>query len=212
VNIWKLIVSLVKMRTGRPAHKRYPTPLTAHQMWTVSLDGILAERMMGHSHLTLYPLKRINSTFCRTSLESSWGVTSSESLYSTLEWLATEGHRTGMAPTLGHPPVAWDFGRYVMLVRSGLAAGYVDEPTAWQLLSRAVAPVAQTYGSWQEFANDFIAGRQLWMRTVGQEWTGTQEDSVQAMQSLLNPANTESPWQRVPWETIRQADRQPSPH
>ncbi|MFI0790436.1 hypothetical protein ACH4Q6_33135 [Streptomyces lydicus] len=35
--------------------------------------------------------------------------------------------------------------------------------------------MAQTYGSWQSFAEDFVAGRQLWIDSVGREWTGHDE-------------------------------------
>ncbi|MGW7486877.1 DUF1266 domain-containing protein [Streptomyces sp. NPDC054786] len=139
-------------------------------------------------------------------LQQSWDVTSPESLEATLRWLATEGHRMQMTSALGHPPVAWDFGRYVTVVRLGFGAGYVDEPGAWQLLASAVAPVAQTYGSWEAFANDFVAGRELWMRTAGNDWAGSQDDTIEAVRSLLDPTNTSSPWRLVPWETVYQAD------
>ncbi|WP_229853100.1 DUF1266 domain-containing protein [Streptomyces albospinus] len=195
------------MAFGPSAKRRYPTPLTMHQRWMVSMDAILAERMWGHSHLMLYPLKRINSTNCRVSLEQSWGVTSPETLHATLHRLANQGHRMQMAPVIGHPPVAWDFARYVTVVRLGFGAGYVDEPTAWALLGNAVAPAAQSYRSWSAFADDFIAGRALWMQNAGAEWTGSQEDTVQAARRLLDPANPTSPWQQVPWESIYQPDQ-----
>lgn len=109
---WILASSLMKMAIGPSAKKRYPHLLSSHQRWMVSLDAILAERTWGHSHLTLYPLKRIDATNCKVSLKQSWGVTSPESLLSTLRWLAAEGHRMQMAQALGgRPPVAWDFGR-----------------------------------------------------------------------------------------------------
>ncbi|MFJ5802894.1 DUF1266 domain-containing protein [Streptomyces decoyicus] len=112
-----------------------------------------------------------------------------------------------MTPALGRPPVAWDVGRYVSVVRAGFAAGYADEPGAWQLLGSAVAPVAHTYRSWQQFAEDFVAGRELWMRTAGGEWSGSQEDTVSAVRGRLDPTNGESPWQQVPWEAIYQVDQ-----
>ncbi|AZS74864.1 hypothetical protein DDE74_31550 [Streptomyces lydicus] len=202
--------ALLKMAFGPSAKRRYPAPLSAHQRWMVSLDAVLAERMWGHSHLMLYPLKRINPTNCRVSLQQSWDITSSGGLHSTLHWLASEGHRKQMAPVVGHPPVAWDFGRYVTVTRLGFGAGYIDEAGAWQLLASAVAPVAQTYPSWQAFAHDFVTGRELWMRNAGGEWAGSQEDTVQAVHRLLDPANISSPWQQVPWETIYHSDHIPA--
>ncbi|MFI9358616.1 DUF1266 domain-containing protein [Streptomyces lydicus] len=208
---WILASALWKMAFGPSAKKRYPTPLTTHQQWMVSLDAILAERTWGHSHATLYPLKRINPTNCQVSLKGSWDVTSPESLHSTLHWLATEGHRVQMASALGRPPLAWDYGRYATVVRLGFGAGYLDEAGAWQLLAHAVTPVAQTYGSWQSFAEDFVAGRQLWMHNAGNEWTGSQDDTVQAVSRLLDPTNPTSPWRQVTWQAIYQPDQVPTP-
>lgn len=204
--------ALLKTAIGPSAKKRYPNPLTTHQRWMVSLDAILAERTWGHSHLTLYPLKRINPANSQVSLQQSWGIASPESLHTTLRWLATEGHRMQMAPSIGHPPVAWDFGRYATIVRKGFGAGHLDEQGAWHLLTTAVAPVAQTYGSWQAFAHDFVAGRQLWMQNAGTEWTGSQEDTAEAVGRLLDPTNTDSPWHHAPWHSIYEPDRLPSPH
>lgn len=121
------------MAFGPSAKRRYPTPLTTHQRWMVSLDAVLAERTWDRSHLMLYPLKRINPSNCQTSLKQSWDVTSPQSLQSRLHWLATEGHRVQMTPLLGRPPLAWDYGRYVTVVRLGFGAGYVDERGAWHL-------------------------------------------------------------------------------
>lgn len=75
-----------------------------------------------------------------------------------------------------------------------------------------MAPVARTYASWRAFAHDFVEGRRLWMRGTGNEWTGSQEDTVQAVSRLLDPSNPRSPWQHVPWETIYQPDGLPTPH
>ncbi|MGW7486876.1 hypothetical protein [Streptomyces sp. NPDC054786] len=47
MNGWTLASALLKMTFGRSAKKRYPTPLTAHQRWLVSLDAMLSERMWG---------------------------------------------------------------------------------------------------------------------------------------------------------------------
>ncbi|MFH9867060.1 DUF1266 domain-containing protein [Streptomyces lydicus] len=129
----------------------------------VSLDAISAERMWGHSHLMLYPLKRINPTNCQVSLQQSWGVTSSEGRHATLQWLASEGHRQQMEPVIGHPPVAWDFGRYVTVTRLGFGAGYIDEAGAWQLLAIA----GRTCGTELLLVAGFRARLRHWTRAVG---------------------------------------------
>ncbi|MGW0731644.1 DUF1266 domain-containing protein [Streptomyces sp. NPDC002851] len=198
---------LLKAAFGPSAAKRYPHPLTAHQRWMVALPAILTERYVGGSHTTLYPLKRIDAAILRGRLEESWDVTSSQTLHSTLDWLATEGHRTGMVRVLGHPPVAWDFVRYADVVRAGFGAGYVDEGQAWHLLGQAIAPVTQAYASWRDFAADYLAGRRIWMQNVDPDFgSGLQEHTEQSSTRLLDPANRTSPWCQVPWQAIRYPD------
>lgn len=202
--------TLVKMAVGPSAKKRYPTPLTSHQRWMVSLAAILAERTPGHSHTLLYPLKRVDVSTSRGRLSESWGITTTEDLHGVLHRLATTGHRTRMAASIGHPPLAWDIARYADITRYGLASGYIDEPTAWRLLREVVEPVARTYGSWKEYADDFMTGRLAWMRalsgTDNEDWPVSQEDTARAVQRLVDPMNQDSPWQRTPWETIYQPD------
>lgn len=204
--------ALLKSAFGPSAAKRYPDPLTAHKRWMVALPAILTERFFGGSHSTLYPLKRIDTATLRLRLEESWDITSPQTLHSTLEWLAAEGHRTSMAPVLGHSPVAWDFTRYADVVRSGFGAGYVDEAHAWHLLGQAVAPVSQTYASWHDFAADYLAGRRIWMQGVDPDFgSGLQEHTEQATTRLLDPTNTTSPWCQVPWQAIHYPDHRLAP-
>ncbi|WP_199493124.1 DUF1266 domain-containing protein [Marinitenerispora sediminis] len=202
--------TLLVMAFGRPAKTKYRTPLTTHQLWMVSLAGILAERTPGRSHTLLYPTRRIDRRNPKLRLSESWDITDRASLLSTLDFLATTGHRGSYAVRIGHPPLAWDAMRYADITRYGFAAGYIDERTAWQLLARMVGPVAQTYRSWQAYADDFLLGRQVWLGgLVGgryEDWAVSQQETVDAARKLLDPANTDSPWQRVPWEAIYRPD------
>lgn len=198
---------LAKAAFGPSAAKRYPNPLTAHQRWMVALPAILTERYHGPSHTTLYPLKRIDATVQRLRLEESWGVTDAQTLHSTLDWLATEGHRGGMVQVLGHSPVAWDFVRYADVVRSGFGAGYVDEGQAWHLLGRTIAPVSQAYESWADFAADYLAGRRIWMQGVDPDFGSAHQDHTEKTATrLLDWTNSASPWRQVPWQAIRHPD------
>ncbi|MFE7286803.1 DUF1266 domain-containing protein [Streptomyces noursei] len=157
-----------------------------------------------------YPLKRVNPTNCRVSLQQSCDITSPESLHSTLHWLSSEGHRRQMASAIGHPAVAWDFGRYIAVTRLAFGAGFISEAGTWQLLANAVAPVAQTYSSWQAFARGFVTARGSWMRNAGNEWSGSHEETVQVVHRLLDPTNSSSLWQQAPWEAIHHSDHMPA--
>ncbi|MEV0406454.1 tetratricopeptide repeat protein [Actinoallomurus sp. NPDC050550] len=188
-------------------HRR---PLSLHQLWLVSLSAILVERTFGGTHTSLYPLGWLSPRRARRMLDDSWDVSSREELLSNLEWLATSGHRTSFAPRLGHEPLAWDIARYANNVRYGVAAGFIDEPTAWHLLQRIVAQTASAYRSWREFADDFLTGRRMWMDglrgTEDENWPTPHRRTVEAVGRLLDPSNAKSPWNHAPWDAMSRAD------
>jgi hypothetical protein len=90
--------------------------------------------------------------------------------------------------------VGWDYARYVSLCRWGYAAGYLSEDEAWQRIMYAARILQRTFGSWQEFGENYLIGREFW--SLHQ----TQKDG-RAMRTaymrLLN--DSESPWNRIPW-------------
>lgn len=183
-------------------------PLGTHRLWLVSLSAIQMARAHGTSLDTLYPSGWLNRHSAVAELEIDWGISSREDLLSKLEWLASEGDRESLASSLGHPPVSWDFARYSFTVRNGYAAEYIDEPEAWQLLAGITEQVAGAYGSWQEFSDDYLAARRLWLG--GMEETGgypaSQRQTITATDWLLNPSSSRSPWNRVPWDAITRPD------
>lgn len=194
--------------SGR-TEKKFPQPLTAHQLWKISLSAILSERN-SDSHFRLHPNKRLGKRLDRISLKSSWDINSRETLLASLHELATEGHRVHFADVVGHPPLAWDIGRYVNNTRAGLAAGYIDEETAWRLLHEITGQTADFYQSWAEFAEDFVAGRQIWLANaspdIDEGYRRAHEPTIAAAKRLLNPQNRNSPWQVVPWDVIYRPD------
>lgn len=130
-------------------------------------------------------------------LRAGWGIESRADLLKTLTWLESGGHRRAFdrehpGTSGGKGIAAWDFGRYVALVRWGYALGYLTEDEAW----RKVMPVAQatqnTYSSWSEFGDSYAAGREYWL--------GGEPDQVdaRAISSKLL-ADPGSPWVTLPW-------------
>lgn len=71
--------------------------------------------------------------------------------------------------------------------------------------------VARTYGSWKEYAEDFLLGRRIWTEllrgTEYENFPAPQADSDAHIHRLLNPANPSSPWHLAPYETISAPDR-----
>lgn len=181
----------------RPWHAT--EPLDSRQLWLVSLSAIQLARGFGSSLDTLYPSAWLNRRNAVVELEVDWAITSRDALLAKLDWLADEGERASLADGLGHVPLAWDIARYSFTVRNGFAAEYIDEPEAWRLLEVIAPETAAAYGSWREFSDDYLAARKLWLG--GADGAGgfpaSQQQTITAADSLLDPSNPRSPWNRV---------------
>jgi hypothetical protein len=60
------------------------------------------------------------------------------------------------------PITAWDFGRYINLCRAGYNAGWLSEDDAWNLILPVARMLQSSYHSWDEFAADYLVGRDFW--------------------------------------------------
>jgi uncharacterized protein DUF1266 len=189
---------------------RYPTPLTVHQLWMVSLSAPVS-RDRNASRSTLYPYTRIDDDSARGWLAGQWEITSRAALVARLDELSRSGYRARAQQLLGVAPLAWDAALYVDIARLGFGCGMVTEAEAWTALKNIVPSVVRTYTSWQEYADHYLLGRKVWRDGLN----GTQDAAFPAPQSaadahlsaLLDPANRTSPWNLAPWNTISHPDR-----
>ncbi|MFH0518311.1 DUF1266 domain-containing protein [Streptomyces sp. M41] len=196
-------------KRGVKAARRYPVPLTAHQLWMVSLSAPV-NRHKGASRTTLYPYVRIDDDGARHRLADQWDITSREQLVGRLDALAGSGYRARAHQLTGVAPLAWDAAMYVDIARRGFACGLIGESDAWTALKNIVPAVAGTYGSWQEYADHYLLGRRVWregLRAPGDPELPPQTVADAHLQALLDPANRASPWNRAPWDAIRDPDR-----
>ncbi|MFE0134255.1 DUF1266 domain-containing protein [Streptomyces sp. NPDC059037] len=189
---------------------KYPARLTMHQLWMVSLSAPVS-RDKDASRTTLYPFTRIDDAKAEAWLAEQWEITGPDKLIGRLGRLARFGYRAQFQRVLGFAPLAWDVGLYVDISRRGFACGMLSEADTWRLLKDIVPAVAGTYGSWKEYADHYLQGRQIWRNnlqgTRDQNFPAPQSASDAHIQSLLDPANTTSPWNLAPWETISNPDR-----
>lgn len=191
-----------------PRPWRAARPLGTHRLWLVALSAILMARERGGALFTLYPCAWLNRHSAVAVLRSPWGVSSRDELLAALEWLETEGARESKAAKIGHPPASFDFARYSHVVRHGFAAEYIDEAEAWQLLERVPGQVAGTYRSWQEFAEDYLAARMTVADgTASPAGFTSRQLTAAPVARLLDPLNTGSPWNLVPWDAITRPDQ-----
>ena len=71
---------------------KYPTPLTMHQLWMVSLSAPVS-RDKDASRTTLYPFTRVDDGKAEKWLADQWEITAPEQLLGRLSGLASTGYR-----------------------------------------------------------------------------------------------------------------------
>jgi hypothetical protein len=91
--------------------------------------------------------------------------------------------------------MAWDYLRFIQLMRAGFLGGYVEEEEAWSRIFSAAQVLQSRYDSWEEMNRSFLLAREFWSHTETQR-----EGNVyrRALAQLLD--DEKSPWQRIPWE------------
>ncbi|MGV9452806.1 DUF1266 domain-containing protein [Streptomyces sp. NPDC003635] len=197
-------------KRGPKAVRRYPVPLTAHQLWMVSLSAPVS-RDANASRTTLYPFTRIDDDSARRWLAEQWGITSRAELVDRLDDLSRTGYRARAHRLTGVSPLAWDAALYVDISRRGFGCGLLDEGDAWTALKNIVPSVVGTYGSWREYADHYLLGRRVWQDglrgTPDAGFPAPQATADAHLRSLLDPANRSSPWNQAPWTTISHPDR-----
>lgn len=194
-------------RRGPKATRKYPVPLTMHQLWMVSLSAPVS-RDRDAARTTLYPFTRIDDDKARRWLADQWEITSRDELVGRLDDLARSGYRARARLRLGVEPLAWDAGLYVDISRRGFASGMLSEAEAWTALKNIVPAVVRSYTSWREYAEHYLLGRMVWRDNLQgtPDAPAPQAVSDAHLKSLLDPANRASPWNQAPWEAISRPD------
>ncbi|MEU3251527.1 DUF1266 domain-containing protein [Streptomyces sp. NPDC006997] len=125
------------------------------------------------------------------------------------------GYRARARRLTGVAPLARDAALYADITRRGFACGMIGEGDARTALKNIVPAMAGTYGSWREYADPYLLGRQVWRDglrgTPDADFPAPQAVADAHLRALLDPANRASPWNLAPWDAIRRPD-QPSGH
>lgn len=198
-----------RLRRRRKGAAPQAPPLTAHQLWMVSLCAPVNRGSEAASG-TLYPFRYSDDSRAERWLREQWEIADRPELLSRLEGLLAEGFRRSLPGRLRHQALAWDLALYADVVRKGYAAGHLDEVTAWHLLRGTIAPATARYTSWTEFADDYLLVRMVWREnlqgTPDEDFPAPQAVSDAHLRTLLDPANRASPWNHAPWHVISGPD------
>jgi hypothetical protein len=99
------------------------------------------------------------------------------------------------APKTKRPMLtAWDFGRYINVCFWGYLAGYLTEQEAWDRVLPAARYLQSCYSSWDEFAEDYLRGREFWSASANRQDHGRIRETVRKLLS-----DESSFWNNVPW-------------
>jgi len=85
--------------------------------------------------------------------------------------------------------IAWDWARYVHLLRLAFLADMIEEEEAWTHLKRLKQPMKKTFSNWEQFAQSFTHGRGFWLQSS--------DSFSDIMDSLLK--DPWSPWTKLGW-------------
>jgi Protein of unknown function (DUF1266) len=171
------------------------TPLSDNQRWTLAATAQLTE-LNQHSHDTLNPAPTKDSSQWAVDLNAWWEASDKAETIETLDWLQAPGNREEYWQVLGHEVLAWDLVRLINVARWGYGARHLHEDEAWSYMLAAAARLRSHYPSWEALADDYNLGHDHW---AGQADPRFQE----VTRRLLDPRNTRSPWNRVPWTAFR---------
>jgi len=100
--------------------------------------------------------------------------------------------------------LAFDLCRRAHMICMGFAAGYITENEAWPLLLENARMTQAAFHSWREMSDNFLDSREA--------CTGERDPRLGACARLLqNPADPNSPWNQLPWDTNLSSADAPAP-
>ncbi len=121
----------------------------------------------------------------RVMLEDAWGIADATQLEATVQQLET---------SLGG---AWDLVRAMLLARSAVAVGFMDDATSWERVRRQSAALQQTYEDWQPMADHLVASRRAWLGTPD-DGSGDDDDMKAVLTDIGDVASTI--WPKTPFK------------
>lgn len=91
------------------------------------------------------------------------------------------------------PIAAWDYARYIWLCQEGCEAGYLTEEEMWDLMLPMARLIQARYWSWEQFAFEYLRGREFWSVEAMRQDRGVVRRTVRDM---LAPSG---PWSSFAW-------------
>lgn len=134
-------------------------------------------------------------------LATWWDVRTLDEFNELLAWMRKEGYRTRWADLGmddGDDKLAWDYCRIITVSGGAVLAELITPDEAWSHVLPAADALSQRFDSWSSLADNYLAGRELWLRDHEQWPDAGHPKFVSTRDELVS--DPESPWNQVAWD------------
>lgn len=198
---------LIDMGVGRKDGKQAAIDLLNNSWEIIDVDtftnGLLFLKDEGHRSVLDFFQELVKTGWNETNIDEN--ITNHEKdiqergmNYTASERNVFEEFKKGFIAYLGQREAldvtdiaAWDYARYIQVVRLGYLAGYIDEKSGWEKILEIVPAVREHYSTWEQYASGFLVGRSWWA-AYNKEFTSPDDNYAAITQKLLK--DQVSPW------------------
>jgi len=118
-----------------------------------------------------------------------------------VDWMRRTGYRTRWANLEmddGDDKLAWDYCRIITVSGGAVLAELITPDEAWGHVLFAADAMSKRFDSWQAVADNYLAGRELWLKDHEQWPDPGHERFIAVRDDLL--ADEDSPWNQLDWD------------
>lgn len=129
-----------------------------------------------------------------------WDVRTLEQFNELVAWMRNEGYRTRWASLSmddGDDKLAWDYCRLITVSGGAVLAELITPTEAWRQVLFAADALSERFDSWQALADNYLAGRELWLKDH-EQWPDPGHQRFEAARDELL-SDPESPWNLLDW-------------
>jgi hypothetical protein len=102
------------------------------------------------------------------------------------------------------PDNAWDLLRFIIVVRMGVAAGYLSDEDGWAEIRPIAARLRDAYDGWLAMGHAYLTARRQWQ---GVALDGTEDDPTMRRIAENIEELRATRWTEVPWDLRFEGER-----
>lgn len=129
-----------------------------------------------------------------------WDVRTLDDFNELVRWMRKEGYRSRWSDLNldgGDEKLAWDYCRIVTVSGGAVLADLITPGEAWRHVLPAAKAMGERFDSWAALADNYLGGRELWLKDH-EQWPDPGHQKFEtARDELLS--DEASPWNLVDW-------------